>query len=200
MSFAAALRHARVVAILRRSDIDDVIDELSDELFSAGITAVEITLDQPVSLRALERLVMRAPSGVLIGAGTVLRREQLDRAVDLGVSFVVCPHLDAELVRGAHERGIDILPGVATPTELVTAHDAGAVAVKLFPAGPLGPAYLKTLRGPFPDAAVVPTGGIAPHEAARWLDAGAVAVGIGSSLVTPEGLAPDIAELLGGAR
>lgn len=200
MSFAAALRHARVVAILRRSDIDDVIDELADELFSAGIRAVEITLDQPSSFRALERLVGRAPSGVLVGAGTVLRREQLDRAVDLGVSFVVCPHLDTELIRGADERRVDILPGIATPTELLAAHRAGAAAVKLFPAGPLGPAYLKTLRGPFPDAAVVPTGGIGPHEVATWLDAGAAAVGIGSSLLTPQGIAPEITELLGGPR
>ncbi len=200
MSFVTTLRQARIVAILRRSDIAEVVDDLGDQLFAAGVRAAEITLDQPGALHALERLVARAPAGAVVGAGTVLTVDQLDRAADLGARFVVCPHLDVELITRAHDRGVDILPGVTTPSELVTARRAGAVAVKLFPAGPLTPAYLVALRGPFPDAAVVPTGGIALHQVSDWLDAGAVAVGLGSAIGGVGGVAPEVAEVLGGDR
>lgn len=200
MSFVTALREARVVAILRRRDIDEVVEDLADQLFAAGVRAAEITLDQPGALQALERLLARAPDDAVIGAGTVMTVDQLDHAADLGVRFVVCPHLDVELITRALERGIDILPGVATPTELVTARRAGASAVKLFPAGPLTPAYLRVLRGPFPDAAVVPTGGIALQEVGDWLDAGAVAVGLGSAIGGIDGIAPQVADVLRGDR
>ena len=200
MSFPTLLRAARIVAILRRPDIDEVVDALADQLFAAGVRAAEITLDQPGALHGLERLVARAPADALVGAGTVLSGEQLDRAVDLGARFVVCPHLDVELIARAHDQGIDILPGVTTPTELVTARRAGAAAVKLFPAGALTPASLAALRGPFPDAAVVPTGGIKVHEVGDWLDAGAVAVGLGSAIGGVGGVAPEVAEVLGGDR
>ncbi len=200
MSFVTALREARVVAILRRRDIDEVVEDLADQLFAAGVRAAEITLDQPSALRALERLLARAPDDAVIGAGTVMTVDQLDHAADLGVRFVVCPHLDVELITRALERGIDILSGVATPTELVTARRAGASAVKLFPAGPLTPAYLRVLRGPFPDAAVVPTGGIALQEVGDWLDAGAVAVGLGSAIGGIDGIAPQVADVLRGDR
>lgn len=198
MSFVTTLRSARIVAILRRADIAEVVDDLAEQLFTAGVRAAEITLDQPGALHGLERLVARAPADALVGAGTVLSVDQLDSAVELGARFVVCPHLDVELIERAHERGVDILPGITTPTELLTARRAGAAAVKLFPAGPLTPAYLSVLRGPFPDAAVVPTGGIGLHQVGEWLDAGAIAVGIGSAIGGVDGVAPEVAEVLRG--
>lgn len=198
MSFLDVLEAARIVAILRRPDINDVVVELCDQLHDAGVRAMEVTLDQPTSLAALRRLADHAPADMRIGAGTVMTVDQLDAAVDAGACFIVCPHLDLELVRHAADRRIDILPGVTSSTEVATALAAGVSTVKLFPAGPLGPAFLRALRGPFPQAAFVPTGGVRVEQVPAWLEAGAVAVGIGSDLVGPNGVHESLHQLLGG--
>lgn len=186
----SALSRARVLAILRRPDVDEVATRLYDQLYAAGIRAIEVTLDQERSMAALEALVEHAGDDVLVGAGTVTKREQLDAVAGTGASFVVCPHFDPRLVEHAVDIGLPILPGVATGTEVMAALDAGASAVKLFPAGPLGIGYLEALRGPFRHVPIVPTGGIGVAEVPDWLDAGAVCVGIGSALFGPDGMDP----------
>jgi 2-dehydro-3-deoxyphosphogluconate aldolase / (4S)-4-hydroxy-2-oxoglutarate aldolase len=196
VSFAATLRSARIVAILRRPDIHEVVLDLCDDLHASGVRAMEVTLDQPTSLDALGRLAAHAPSDMRIGAGTVMTPEDLDAASEAGATFVVCPHLDLELVRRAATRHVDILPGVTSSTEVATALAAGVATLKLFPAGPLGPDYLRAMRGPFPQAAFVPTGGIRSEHVAGWLEAGAAAVGLGSDLFGPGGIHPAIRDLL----
>ncbi len=196
MRFVEQLLRARVVAILRRVDIAERVDELADRLFAAGVKAVEITLDQPSALVALRRLSRRAPDDALIGAGTVLTSEHVDDAVDAGARFLVSPHLDVPLIARAHHQDVSILPGVLTPTEIHQALSCGCQAVKLFPAGPLGTPYLKALLGPFPEVAFVPTGGITAATAASWFESGATAIGIGSSLFAEDVVNEDVRQLL----
>jgi 2-dehydro-3-deoxyphosphogluconate aldolase / (4S)-4-hydroxy-2-oxoglutarate aldolase len=196
VSFTDVLRAARIVAILRRPDIHEVVVELCDELYASGIRVMEVTLDQPTSLAALHTLAGHAPDDMQVGAGTVMTVEQLDAAIAAGARFLVCPHLDLELVARAADRDVDILPGVTSSTEVATALAAGVTTLKLFPAGPLGPAYLRAMRGPFPDVAFVPTGGIRVEQVPAWLDAGAAAVGLGSDLIGPSGVHPAVRDLL----
>jgi len=196
MTFEETLRRARVLAILRRPDIGDVVLDLFDELHSAGIRAIEVTLDQTDSLDALRRVIAHAPDNVLVGAGTVMTTEQLDAVVDLGASFAVCPHFDAQLVSHAVDRDLPIFPGITTGTEVVAARDTGASVLKLFPAGPLGVGYLRALRGPFPDVPFVPTGGIRVADVQEWLDAGAACVGVGGALIGPNGVDPQLSKVL----
>lgn len=197
MSLEDALRRARVLAILRRADIGTTVLALFDQLYEAGIRAVEVTLDQPQSLDALRRLVAHAPPDVVVGAGTVVTSGHIDAVVDAGASFLVCPHLDESLIAHAAERGLPVLPGVTTGTEVAAARRAGATIVKLFPGGPLGPAYLRALRGPFPDVPFVPTGGIDVADVPGWLEAGALCVGIGGSLFAAGGVDRALGEVLG---
>jgi 2-dehydro-3-deoxyphosphogluconate aldolase/(4S)-4-hydroxy-2-oxoglutarate aldolase len=119
---------------------------------------------------------------VVVGAGTIRDRDQLDAAVAAGADFLVTPHLDPRLLEAMLATGVPVLPGVMTPSEVAAALDAGAQAVKLFPASTVGPRHLRALRGPFPDLPVVPTGGIGAADVRSWLDAGALAIGAGSEL------------------
>ena len=200
MTLIDELEALRVLAILRRADIDRVVEPLCDKLVSAGVRAIEVTLDQESSLPALRRLVAHAPPETWIGAGTVMSVEQVELAADAGASFLVCPHVDVSLIAAAHRRGLEILPGVTSGTEVATALAAGAKALKLFPAGPLTPSYLQALRGPFPQTAFVPTGGIGVEQVQTWLDAGAAAVGLGGALFDGDDVHSGLASLLRGPR
>jgi 2-dehydro-3-deoxyphosphogluconate aldolase/(4S)-4-hydroxy-2-oxoglutarate aldolase len=115
--------------------------------------------------------------------GTVLTAEEVDRAVDAGAQFVVSPSVVPEVIEAAARHGIASYPGAFTPTEIHTAWTAGASAVKLFPGGALGPSYLKAVRAPLPDIPLIPTGGVDVSTVGDWLDAGAVAVGLGGPLI-----------------
>lgn len=196
MTLQASLERARVLAILRRPDIGDVVLDLLEALHAAGVRVVEVTLDQPDAPVAFRRLVEHAPPDTVVGAGTVLTTEQVDMVADAGASFAVCPHLDPRLIERGLARGLAVIPGVATSTEIVTARAAGAEVLKLFPAGPLGIPYMKALLGPFHDAAFVPTGGIAVAEVPAWLDAGAICVGLGGALVGSGGVDPKVGEVV----
>ncbi len=172
----------RVVAILRgrRAErLDDVIAVLVD----AGIRSVEVTLNTPGALDAIRRAVRRYEPEVAVGAGTVRTVGDLEAAVEAGAGFLVSPHTDPAL--GARARKLDVpyLPGALTPTEIVAAWAAGASAVKLFPARLGGPRYLRDLREPLHDIPIVPTGGVSAENVADWLAAGAVAVGVGGTLI-----------------
>jgi Entner-Doudoroff aldolase len=180
VSAADDVRASRVVAILRLRDHGLAV-EVADALVRGGIRVLELTLDDPGALGALRAVAAR--SEIVVGAGTVLDTHTVAAAADAGARFVVSPNTDPRVIRAALEAGLDALPGALTATEVASAIEAGARLVKLFPAGPLGVGYLRALRGPFGGVDFVPTGGIA-HDAIReWLDAGAVAVGLGSDLV-----------------
>ncbi|MGZ8662436.1 MAG: bifunctional 4-hydroxy-2-oxoglutarate aldolase/2-dehydro-3-deoxy-phosphogluconate aldolase [Actinomycetota bacterium] len=196
MTLRASLERARVLAILRRADIGEVVLDLFEQLHAAGVRAVEVTLDRPEAPDALRRLVGHAPPDTIVGAGTVLTTDQVDMVADAGGSFVVCPHVDPRLIERGLARGVPVVPGISTATEIVTARTAGAEVLKLFPAGPLGIPYLRALLGPFRDAAFVPTGGIAVDEVPVWIEAGAICVGLGGALVRSDGVDPKLGEVV----
>jgi 2-dehydro-3-deoxyphosphogluconate aldolase/(4S)-4-hydroxy-2-oxoglutarate aldolase len=174
-----------VVAIGRHVSAERA-PEIAGALAAGGVLAFELTLNEPEgeALRAIESIArLAAELGVEVGAGTVLSIAAAGRAIDAGATFLVMPHLDPELVAWAASRGIPTFPGCATPTEIFAAWNAGAAAVKLFPASSVGPAFVRELRGPFPDIPLVPTGGVTLESAPSFIAAGAIAIGMGSWLL-----------------
>lgn len=175
-----------VVAIARHVEAG-IVAGLCDALVAGGIGAFELTLNEPeadalATLGAAADHVAAGGLPLVVGAGTVLSIGAAQQAMDAGATFLVAPHLDAAVVAWAAARGVPMLPGAATPTEVLAAWRAGAAAVKVFPASVLGPAFLRELRGPFPDIPLQPTGGISVATAGAFIEAGAIAVGIGSWL------------------
>ena len=177
-----AVATTRVVAILRAENASRA-EAVVDVLLENGIRSLELTLTTKGALGVVERLAARVPNGTDVGVGTVLTAEEVERAVDAGARFVVSPSVDVAVIEAATKHGIASYPGAFTPTEIHAAWTAGASAVKLFPAGALGPGYLKAVRAPLPDIPLVPTGGIALEAVGAWLDAGATAVGLGNPLI-----------------
>jgi 2-dehydro-3-deoxyphosphogluconate aldolase / (4S)-4-hydroxy-2-oxoglutarate aldolase len=185
----AGLAATRIVAILRAENADRA-EAVVDVLVEAGVRSLELTLTTKGALDVVERLAARVPAEVEVGVGTVLTAADVDRSVDAGARFVVSPSVEPEVIAAALRRRIAIYPGAVAPTEINAAWKAGASAVKLFPAGQLGPGYLKDVRAPLPDIPVVPTGGVDIASVSGWLAAGAVAVGMGGPLIG-DALAPD---------
>ena len=173
---SAAVSASGVVAVLRAPTADG-FSAVADVLVAAGVTALEVTLTSRGALEAISGLRRQLSGDVVVGAGTVLTDDDAKAAVDAGAAFLVSP------VGGVGPQSVPLYPGAFTPTEIHVAHRAGAPLIKLFPAGGLGPGYLKDLRGPLPDVRIMPTGGIGLDDIAKWLTAGAVAVGVGGPLI-----------------
>jgi 2-dehydro-3-deoxyphosphogluconate aldolase/(4S)-4-hydroxy-2-oxoglutarate aldolase len=181
MSAIERIRRERVVAILRRvADVDTRIEAL----VSAGIGVVEVTLDAPDALAAIE--LARARGDVTVLAGTVRRADQVDAAAGAGAEAIVSPGFSAAVVARAAELGLPAIPGALTPTEIEAAWSGGAALVKLFPAGLGGPRYVRDVLAPLADLPLLVTGGVDADNARAFLDAGAVAVGLGSALDDPD--------------
>ncbi len=151
-------------------------------LLEAGVDVLEVTGTTPDCCAVLAGLRREAASHVLLGIGSIRRVDDVARADDAGADFLVSPGSPVPLVEAMLDTGRLVLPGVLTPTEVLQVQALGIEAMKLFPAQLVGPAGLQALRGPFPGAAFIPTGGIVPQDIRRWLDAGALAVGVGGSL------------------
>jgi 2-dehydro-3-deoxyphosphogluconate aldolase/(4S)-4-hydroxy-2-oxoglutarate aldolase len=171
-----------VVAILRGRH-GEHLDAVLDVLVESGVRSLEVTLNTPGALAALRRAGTRYGPEVTVGAGTVRTVTDLGSAVAAGARFLVSPHTDLTLAARAGEAGVPYLPGALTPTEIVAAWAAGAAAVKLFPARLGGPRYLRDVREPLGDIPIVPTGGVSVDNVADWFAAGAVAVGVGGTLI-----------------
>ncbi|OLE30532.1 MAG: 2-dehydro-3-deoxyphosphogluconate aldolase [Actinobacteria bacterium 13_1_20CM_3_71_11] len=171
-----------VVAILRGRRAEH-LDTVLDVLVDAGIRSLEVTLNTPGALEAIRRARTRFGEEVSVGAGTVRTVADVEDAVAAGAQFLVSPHTDPALGARARELSAAYLPGALTPTEIVTAWNSGAAAVKLFPARLGGPRYLRDLREPLPDIPIVPTGGVSAENVGEWFAAGAVAVGVGGTLI-----------------
>lgn len=178
----AWIRREKVIAILRIGDADRAIT-ISQTLVRSGLSVVEITADNAHALSCVATLRRQLEDQVLLGVGTVLDAATAHAAADIGADFCVAPNLDPEVVAVCARRDMLAIPGVFTPTEIVAAHRLGLSLLKLFPCGGLSPAFLSALRGPFPSIGFVPTGGIDHASIAGWFKAGAVAVGLGSSVV-----------------
>jgi 2-dehydro-3-deoxyphosphogluconate aldolase / (4S)-4-hydroxy-2-oxoglutarate aldolase len=172
----------RIVAILR-GDFGGREEEIVDALVDSGITAVEATLNSPGAFDSIGRLAAGFGSRVAVGAGTVLRPEEVERAADAGASFIVSPNLNAKVIEVTKRLGLVSLPGCFTPSEIVEALSEGADAVKLFPAQCLGQDFIKAIRGPLPNVRLIPTGGVTPEAARGYISAGAWALGVGSELI-----------------
>ncbi|MFB6949497.1 bifunctional 4-hydroxy-2-oxoglutarate aldolase/2-dehydro-3-deoxy-phosphogluconate aldolase [Streptomyces niveus] len=182
MDLPAALRVHRLVAIVRGDDPDAALRTVL-ALVDEGIALVEVSLSGRDALEVIARARAALGPGAPLGAGTVLTAADAHAVHRAGADFVVTPAV-CEGVTAARELGLPVLAGVMTPTEIVAALRAGACAVKIFPAAQAGgPAYLRALQGPFPDVPFVPVGGVDAAAARAYLDAGALAVGVGSPLV-----------------
>ena len=154
-----------------------------EALVSGGISVVEITMTVPDAVAVINAVAARF-GGALIGAGTITSADEARRAVGAGAQFIVSPGFDVEIVEAAHALDVPVMAGVLTPTEIMAATRAGADWMKIFPCSALGgPSYLRALRGPFPRVKMMPTGGVTLANAAAYIAAGAVALGVGSELV-----------------
>ena len=159
---------------------------IGEACVAGGVSVIELTLNEPedAALRSIEALATAsADLGALVGAGTVLSIGAAKRAVDAGARFIVSPHTDRELINWCVLNAVPCFPGALSPTEIHAAWSAGATAVKLFPAAAVGTGYLGQIAGPFPAIPFVPTGGVSAATAGEWIEAGAVAVGMGGWLI-----------------
>jgi Entner-Doudoroff aldolase len=177
--FLARVAEARASAILRTSDETKAAAAM-DAAIRGGFRVVEFTLSIPNAL-GLIREYRKRPD-LVVGAGTVLTVEDAERAVAAGAQFIVSPVVDEPVIAAAARLGVASVPGALTPTEMLRAHRAGATLIKLFPAPPSGPGYVKAILGPFPDFKIVPTTGADADNAAAFLEAGAFAIGFVASL------------------
>lgn len=176
------LTSSKVIAVLRASHVS-ALAPVCDVLVEEGILSLELTLTTPGLFDALPQLVNRYATAGDVGVGTVRTESEAQRAMDDGAQYLVTPTISLPVVTLAVERQVAVFPGGLTPTELAAGWDAGATAVKIFPAETVGAAYLKHLRGPLPDLEAIPSGGVDLDATREWLRAGAVAVSIGGPLL-----------------
>jgi 2-dehydro-3-deoxyphosphogluconate aldolase/(4S)-4-hydroxy-2-oxoglutarate aldolase len=182
----AALSSDKVAAVVRAQSVDDP-GKLARTLANEGIRCVEFTFTIPGATEVIASAA-REPDAI-IGAGTVRSAEQAAAAIEAGARFIVSPGVIPDVALVGRERGVPVILGALTATEVHTVDTLGAMAVKIFPAGLGGPRYLRDLRGPFPELAFMPSGGITPENTADFLAAGATAVFAGSDLVPPAAVA-----------
>ena len=175
----------KIVAVIR-ADNGDLLVDVAESLLAGGVEVMEVTFTVPQATRVLERVADRIGSRILLGAGTVLDTETCRAAILAGAEFIVSPTVNVEVIELCKRYSKVIMPGALTPTEVVTAWQAGADIVKIFPSEITGPKYLKALHGPLPHVRLMPTGGVNLETAAEFLRCGACALGIGSSLVDPK--------------
>jgi 2-dehydro-3-deoxyphosphogluconate aldolase/(4S)-4-hydroxy-2-oxoglutarate aldolase len=195
----APVRTAGVLAVLRAPSAASALDA-ADAIIRGGIPGIEVTYSTPDAPAVIRELVARHGERAYIGAGTVTTPEQADAAAEAGAAFLVSPGTLPDLTRAMRDTGRVVMTGALTPTEVMVALDLGVDVVKIFPASLGGPSYLGALRGPFPDAPLMPTGGVKPDNVADWFAAGAVAVGAGGDLANSAAIAAsDWADLEGRA-
>lgn len=184
-AFDAAFASCPLIAILRGVRPDEVV-AIGEELVAAGFTLIEVPMNSPDPLDSVTRLVDALGSRAMIGAGTVLTVDQVAAMRDAGGRMVISPNTNIDVIRASAAAGLVSLPGIATPSEALAALDAGATALKLFPAEAASPTILKAMRAILPsDLRVLPVGGIVPEGMAPWRQAGAAGFGLGSALYKP---------------
>ena len=180
--FDAAFARCPLIAILRGVRPVEV-ENIADVLIDAGFTLIEVPLNSPDPLDSIARLARRCDGRAVVGAGTVLRVEDVAAVRAAGGTMIISPNANLDVIRASADAGLVSLPGIATPSEAFAALDAGATALKLFPAEASSPSALKAMRAVLPRAArVLPVGGIAPDTMTPWLKVGAAGFGLGSAL------------------
>ncbi|MDV3459390.1 2-dehydro-3-deoxy-6-phosphogalactonate aldolase [Sphingomonas sp. HF-S4] len=182
MNFDTAFAACPLIAILRGVKPDEV-EGIGDALVEAGFTLIEVPLNSPDPLDSIARLAKRLEGKAVIGAGTVLTEAQVEQVRAAGGTMIISPNANVKVIAATAAAGMTSLPGVVTPTEAFAALDAGATALKLFPAEGSSPAVLKAMRAVLPkDLRLLPVGGVGPDTMTPWLDAGANGFGLGSAI------------------
>ena len=185
-----------IIPVVRASSAQQALDAV-DAVCGGGIPIVEITMTVPRAIEIIREVVRSRAGRVLVGAGTVLDARTADECVDAGADFVVSPGFDAATVERVRQRGILMMAGALTPTEVIAAWKAGSDFVKIFPCGQVGGAsYIKALKAPLPQVPLVPTGGVNLNTAADFIAAGAAALGVGGELVQAAALKDGKTELI----
>ena len=177
-----------IVAVVRSPDSQQLV-EVVRALADGGVTVAEITMTVPDALGVLRQVRQTLGDRVLLGAGTILDPETARAALLAGAEYLVAPTLNLDVIRLCQRYSKLVMPGAFTPTEILTAWEAGADIVKVFPAEVVGPAFFKAMRGPLPQIRLMPTGGVDLTTAADFLRAGACCLGLGSQLVEPRAVA-----------
>lgn len=188
-----AIHQVGIIPVIRAASAEEAFLAV-EAMEEGGIPVVEITMTVPGAMEVIRRVCAVFGKRALVGAGTVTNSVQAGECLDAGAEFLVSPGISTAVLRAAHAKGKLAIPGALTPSELMIALDEGAPAVKIFPCGSVGGAkHIKALRGPFPNAALIPTGGVSAGNAAEFFAAGAFAIGAGSELV-------DVAALRAGRK
>jgi 2-dehydro-3-deoxyphosphogluconate aldolase / (4S)-4-hydroxy-2-oxoglutarate aldolase len=177
-----------VVAVIRMQKADQ-LRAVIDALLEGGVRALELTMTVPGAIGLIEELAKDLPGEFQLGAGTVLDTETARQVILAGAKYIVAPVLNLDVITLCHRYDVAIMPGCFTPTEILTAWQAGADLIKVFPATALGPSYFKDVRAPLPQVRLMPTGGVTMENAGEWIKAGAVAIGVGSALVDTKAIA-----------
>jgi 2-dehydro-3-deoxyphosphogluconate aldolase/(4S)-4-hydroxy-2-oxoglutarate aldolase len=171
-----------LVAVVRAGSPDEAA-RIADACALGGVGAIEITLTVPGAVRVIEELTARFSAGsILVGAGTVLDAQTARMAILAGAQFVVGPSVDTATGLLCNRYGIPWMPGAQTVREVIAAMEQGADIVKVFPGEVLGPGFIRAVKGPLPQASLMPTGGVTLENAGEWMEAGAVALGVGGNL------------------
>ncbi|OIU72747.1 bifunctional 4-hydroxy-2-oxoglutarate aldolase/2-dehydro-3-deoxy-phosphogluconate aldolase [Rossellomorea aquimaris] len=176
-----------LVAVIREANPQTIVP-IANALYEGGVKVIEITAETPKFTRLIEMAREELDGRVLTGAGTVLDPETARAAIMAGSEFIVSPSFNPETVRMTKRYGIPSIPGALTPTEILTAYELGADMIKVFPANTFGPGYVKNIHGPFPTIPLMVTGGINLDNIEEYIEAGALAVGLGSNLVNTKQL------------
>ncbi|CAM3695265.1 bifunctional 4-hydroxy-2-oxoglutarate aldolase/2-dehydro-3-deoxy-phosphogluconate aldolase [Cytobacillus oceanisediminis] len=179
-----------IVAVIREAKIDNIVP-IANALHDGGVKVLEVTAETPGFLAMIEKVRVELGEKVLVGAGTVLDPETARSAIMAGSQFIVSPSLNTETIKMAKRYGIASIPGALTPTEILTAYENGADMIKVFPANAFGPGYIKNIHGPFPHIPLMVTGGINANNIKEYIGGGALAIGVGSSLVNPKNIKSD---------
>ena len=186
MNKIAILKRIHEVGLIPvvRAESSDLAMRAVAALMTGGLDVLEVTMPVPGAIEVIHALAEEYDDQALVGAGTVLDRETADRCIEAGAQFIVSPALNEDTIAFCHANDVAIFPGALTPTEVVRAWNAGADAVKIFPASAVGGAsYLKSLKAPLPQIEMIPTGGVSLATAAGFIAAGAFALGVGADLV-----------------
>lgn len=176
------IKETKIIAIIRNAKPDDILP-IVKSLYKSGIRAIEITMNYPKALESIELVATEMKDKVVVGAGTVLDAESARLAILSGATFILSPTLNKETIQMTKKYGAVSIPGALSPTEILDAYEYGGDIIKVFPTTSMGPEYIKDLQGPLPQIPLLPTGGIDLNNIEQFMKAGAVGVGLGSSLV-----------------
>ena len=182
------IRDIGIIPVVRASSADEAI-QVVEAIRAGGVSLLEITMTVPGAVQVIETLTKMFGDEAIVGAGTVLDPKTARACINAGAKFIVSPALNLETIAYCREQDVPVMPGALTPTEIVTAWNAGADFVKVFPCGAMGGAsYIKSLKAPLPQIELVPTGGVTLSTAASFIQAGSAAIGVGADLVDVEAI------------